>query len=116
MPLSIAFDNVKRTMQPIENNAKYFTRLVGNQVRFIVPPYYPSWTEVPEEQRARLRSIIESYFNLHGESVARLSTWAVIVAVDRLAANRYRDYKLKVHNHLKAHGPSRLYGEMSAED
>ncbi|KAL2461223.1 hypothetical protein Adt_44643 [Abeliophyllum distichum] len=46
-------------MQPIENNAKYFTRLVGNQVRFTVPPCYRSWTEVPQEQRARLCSIIE---------------------------------------------------------
>ncbi|KAL2471340.1 Uncharacterized protein Adt_39476 [Abeliophyllum distichum] len=44
---------VERTMQPFRNNAKYFTRLVGNQVRFTVPPCYPSWTEVPEEQRAR---------------------------------------------------------------
>ncbi|KAL2487319.1 hypothetical protein Adt_32075 [Abeliophyllum distichum] len=48
--------------------------------RFTMPPYYPSWTEVPEEQRARLRSIIE------------------------------------VHNHLKAHGPSCPYDELSAED
>ncbi|KAL2497392.1 hypothetical protein Adt_22942 [Abeliophyllum distichum] len=58
-PLSIAFNNVEHTMQPIKNNAKYFTRLVGNQVRFTVPSCYPSWTEVPEEQWARLRSIIE---------------------------------------------------------
>ncbi|KAL2531514.1 hypothetical protein Adt_04865 [Abeliophyllum distichum] len=51
--------NGKMPMQPIENNAKYFTGLVENQVRFTMPPCYPSWTEVPEEQRARLRSIIE---------------------------------------------------------
>ncbi|KAL2505167.1 hypothetical protein Adt_20788 [Abeliophyllum distichum] len=54
-----SFDNVKHTTQPIENNTKYFTRLVGNQVKFTVLPCYPSWTEVPEEQRARLRGIIE---------------------------------------------------------
>ncbi|KAL2517181.1 hypothetical protein Adt_13428 [Abeliophyllum distichum] len=46
-------------MQSIKNNAKYFMRLVGNQVRFTVPPYYPAWTDVPEEQRARLHSIVE---------------------------------------------------------
>ncbi|KAL2518768.1 Uncharacterized protein Adt_15015 [Abeliophyllum distichum] len=53
-PLSIVFDNVEHTMQPIKNNAKYFTCFVRNQVRFTVPPCYPSLTEVPEEQRERL--------------------------------------------------------------
>ncbi|KAL2486273.1 hypothetical protein Adt_31029 [Abeliophyllum distichum] len=46
-------------MQPIENNTKYFMHLVENQVRFTVPHCYPSWTEVLEEQRARICSIIE---------------------------------------------------------
>ncbi|KAL2498738.1 hypothetical protein Adt_24288 [Abeliophyllum distichum] len=46
-------------MQPIRNNTKYFTRLVENQVRFTVPTSYPSWIDVPEEYRARLRSIIK---------------------------------------------------------
>ncbi|KAL2491265.1 Uncharacterized protein Adt_26893 [Abeliophyllum distichum] len=109
MPLPIAFDNVERTMQPIGNNAKYFTTLVGNQVRFTVPPCYPSWTEVPEEQRARLHSIIEGDWSPDEYR-------AVCAAVDRLAADRYHDYKLKAHNHLKAHEPSRPYGEMSAKD
>ncbi|KAL2465182.1 Uncharacterized protein Adt_41033 [Abeliophyllum distichum] len=59
MPLFIAFDNIEQTMQSIENNAKYFTRLVENYVRFTVSPCYPSWTEVPEEQRAGLHRIIE---------------------------------------------------------
>ncbi|KAL2480740.1 hypothetical protein Adt_33706 [Abeliophyllum distichum] len=76
-----AFDNIERIMQRIRNNTKHFTHFVGYQVRFTVLPCYPSWTEVPEEQRARLRSIIE-----------------IALAVDR-----YRYYKLKVHNHLKAH-------------
>ncbi|KAL2471212.1 hypothetical protein Adt_39348 [Abeliophyllum distichum] len=40
---------VERTMQLIKNNAKYFTRLVENQVRFTEPPCYPSWIEVPDE-------------------------------------------------------------------
>ncbi|KAL2525484.1 Uncharacterized protein Adt_10538 [Abeliophyllum distichum] len=101
MSLPIAFDNVERTMQHIENNAKYFTRLVGNQVRFTVPPCYPLWTE--------------SYFDLQGDRSPD-EYRAVCAAVDRLATNCYRDYKLKAHNHLKAHGPSRPYGEMSAED
>ncbi|KAL2485671.1 Uncharacterized protein Adt_30427 [Abeliophyllum distichum] len=95
-PLPIAFDNVEHTMQPIENNAKYFTRLIGNQVKFTMPPCYPSWTEVPEEQLARLQllRLPDKY-------------QAVCAAVDRLVADRYRDYKLKVHNYLKEHGPSR---------
>ncbi|KAL2485044.1 hypothetical protein Adt_29800 [Abeliophyllum distichum] len=46
-------------MQSIGNDAKYFTCLVGNQVRFTVSPCYSSWTKVSEEQRARLCSIIE---------------------------------------------------------
>ncbi|KAL2486948.1 hypothetical protein Adt_31704 [Abeliophyllum distichum] len=50
---------VERTMQAIENNTKYFTRLVGNQMRFTVSLFYPSWIDVLEEQRARLHSIIE---------------------------------------------------------
>ncbi|KAL2481276.1 Uncharacterized protein Adt_34242 [Abeliophyllum distichum] len=100
-PLLIAFDNIERTMQPIENNAKYFMHLVGNQVRFIVPICYPSWTE--------------SYFDLQGDRSPD-EYRAVCGVVDHLAADRYRDYKLKAYNHLKAHGPSRPYGEMSAED
>ncbi|KAL2526038.1 Uncharacterized protein Adt_11092 [Abeliophyllum distichum] len=84
MPLPICI------VQPIKNNAKYFTRLVGNQVRFIVPPCYPSWTE---------------------DNRSPNEYWAVCATVDR-----YRDYKLKAHNHLKAHGTSRPYGEMSVED
>ncbi|KAL2541606.1 Uncharacterized protein Adt_02584 [Abeliophyllum distichum] len=105
MPLPIAFDNVECIMQPIKNNVKYFMCLVGNQVRFTVPPCYPSWTEVPEEQRARLRSIIKSD-----------EYRTVCAAVDRLAADCYQDYKLKAHNHLKAHGPSCPYDKMSSED
>ncbi|KAL2486931.1 hypothetical protein Adt_31687 [Abeliophyllum distichum] len=50
---------VERTMQAIENNTKYFTRLVGNQMRFTVSLFYPSWIDVLEEQRERLHSIIE---------------------------------------------------------
>ncbi|KAL2518242.1 hypothetical protein Adt_14489 [Abeliophyllum distichum] len=106
---------VECTMQPIRNTVKYFTCLVENQMRFTVHPCYPSWTEVSEEQRARLRSIIESYFDLQGDRSPD-EYREVCAAVDRLVTNRYRDYKLKAHNHLKAHGPSRPYGEMSAED
>ncbi|KAL2525428.1 Uncharacterized protein Adt_10482 [Abeliophyllum distichum] len=97
------------SIQSIGNNAKYFTHLVGNQVRFTVPPCYPSWTEVPVEQRARLRSIIEGDRSPHEYR-------AVCADVDCLAADRYRDYKLKAYNHLKAHEPSQPYGEMSVDD
>ncbi|KAL2474907.1 Uncharacterized protein Adt_35643 [Abeliophyllum distichum] len=82
-------------MQPIGNNLKYFTCLVGNEVRFTVPPCYPSWTEgdwSSDEYRV------------------------VCAAVDHLVADRYRDYKLKAHNHLKLHGPSRSYDEIFAKD
>ncbi|KAL2512862.1 Uncharacterized protein Adt_18462 [Abeliophyllum distichum] len=84
-PLSIAFDNVEHAMQPIENNAKYFTRLVENQVRFTISPCYPAWTEVPEKQWARLRSVIEG--NRSPDEY-----WAVCAAVDRLVDDRYQDY------------------------
>ncbi|KAL2471331.1 Uncharacterized protein Adt_39467 [Abeliophyllum distichum] len=95
--------------KPFGNNAKYFTLLVGNQVRFTMPSCYPSWTEVPEEQRARATSMCRA--------IGLLDEYrGVCAAVDRLAADRYSEYKLKVHNHLKAHAPSRPYGEMSAED
>ncbi|KAL2542621.1 hypothetical protein Adt_03599 [Abeliophyllum distichum] len=74
--------------KPIKNNTKYFTRLVGNQVMFTVPPCYPLWIEVLEEQRARLRSIIESYFDLQDDrSPDKCRT--VCAAVDHLAADRY---------------------------
>ncbi|KAL2457012.1 Uncharacterized protein Adt_46514 [Abeliophyllum distichum] len=96
-------------MQSIRNNAKYFMRLVRNQVRFIVPPCYPYWTEVLEVQRAQLHSIIED-----DRSPNEYQT--VCAAVDRLTADCYRDYKLKAHNHLKEHGPSRLYGKLSVEE
>ncbi|KAL2532187.1 hypothetical protein Adt_05538 [Abeliophyllum distichum] len=80
-------------MQPNENNTKYFTRLVGNQVRITMPPCYPSWTEDLEEQRTRLHRIIESYFDLQGDrSLDEYRT--VCAAVDRLAVDRYHDYKL----------------------
>ncbi|KAL2542422.1 Uncharacterized protein Adt_03400 [Abeliophyllum distichum] len=114
-PLTIAFDNVEHKMQQIGNKVKYFTLLVGNQDRFTVPPCYLSWTEVPEQQRAQLRSIIESYFDLQGDRSPD-EYRPVCADVDHLAADRYRDYKLKAHSHLKAYGPSRPYGELSAED
>ncbi|KAL2461396.1 Uncharacterized protein Adt_44816 [Abeliophyllum distichum] len=79
-------------MQQIENNAKYFTDLVKNQVRFTVPFCYLSWIEVLEEQRSQLHIIIEI-------------AWS----------QRYRNYKLKAHNHLKEHEPSHPYGELSIE-
>ncbi|KAL2491727.1 Uncharacterized protein Adt_27355 [Abeliophyllum distichum] len=67
--------------------------------RFTVPPCYSSWTEVPEEQRAQLRSIIESYFDLQGDRSPN-EYWAVYTTVDRLVANHYRDYKLKARTRL----------------
>ncbi|KAL2471813.1 hypothetical protein Adt_39949 [Abeliophyllum distichum] len=59
-------------MQSIGNNAKYFTHLIGNQVRFTIPPYYPSLTEVSEDQQARLRSIIEKNDEGHVRGVGRV--------------------------------------------
>ncbi|KAL2474821.1 hypothetical protein Adt_35557 [Abeliophyllum distichum] len=89
-------------------------RLVENQVRFTVPPCYPSWTEVLEEQWTWLHRIIKSYFDLQGDR--SLDDYQVVRAtIDRLATARYRDYKFRAHNHLKAYGPSRPYGNMSAE-
>ncbi|KAL2542966.1 hypothetical protein Adt_03944 [Abeliophyllum distichum] len=86
-PLSIAFDNIKHIMQSIRNNAKYFMRLVGNQV---------------------------SYFDI--QDVRSPNEYQTACAtVDRLTIDCYRDYKLKAHNHLKEHEPSRLYGKLSAE-
>ncbi|KAL2480307.1 hypothetical protein Adt_33273 [Abeliophyllum distichum] len=58
---------------------------------------------------------LESYFDLQGDR-SRNEYRAVCAAVDRLVADRYRDYEFKAHNHLKAHGPRRPYGEMSAMD
>ncbi|KAL2487217.1 Uncharacterized protein Adt_31973 [Abeliophyllum distichum] len=98
-PLPVAFNNVEQTMQPVINNMKYFTRLVGNQVRFTIPSCYPSWTEVLEEQRARLHSIIESYFYFQGNQSSN-EYRTIYVAVDLLAVDRYRYYKLKAYNHL----------------
>ncbi|KAL2505159.1 hypothetical protein Adt_20780 [Abeliophyllum distichum] len=68
-----------------------------------------------DEQQARLRSIIESYFDLQGDQSFD-NYWAVCAAIDRLAADRYRDYKLKAHNNLKEHKPSRSYDVLSAEE
>ncbi|KAL2454971.1 hypothetical protein Adt_47528 [Abeliophyllum distichum] len=49
--------------------------------------------------------MLQSYFDFQGDAIDQY--WAVCAAVDRLAVDRYRDYKLKAHNHLKAHIPSR---------
>ncbi|KAL2480235.1 Uncharacterized protein Adt_33201 [Abeliophyllum distichum] len=71
----------------------------------------------PPKRRGISRGIIfeKSYFDLHGDrSPDEYRT--VYAAIDRLAADCYRDCKLKAHNHLKAHGPSRPYGEMYLED
>ncbi|KAL2532484.1 hypothetical protein Adt_05835 [Abeliophyllum distichum] len=59
----------------------------GLRVWFTVPPCYPLWTEVLEEQWTRL-----------GGSVTR------------------RDYKLKAHKHLKEQRPSRPYSKLFVED
>ncbi|KAL2526657.1 hypothetical protein Adt_11711 [Abeliophyllum distichum] len=64
----------------------------------------------PQQPPHRLDSTYE-----YGQSVPD-EYRAVCATVDCLAADHYRDYKLKVHNHLKAHGPSRPYGDMSVED
>ncbi|KAL2533258.1 hypothetical protein Adt_06609 [Abeliophyllum distichum] len=77
-----------------------------NLGRFTVPSCCPSWTEVLEEQRAQLRSVIETIG--HPTSIG--------LSVPHLAANCYRDYILKAHKHLKKHRPSRPYGQLAAED
>ncbi|KAL2480043.1 hypothetical protein Adt_33009 [Abeliophyllum distichum] len=81
---------------------------LSSNAQFTVPPCYHSWTEVLEKQRARLRSIIEGDRSPNEYQV-------VCAAIDRLATDRYRDYKLKAHKHLKVHEPNR-YGEMSTKD
>ncbi|KAL2542475.1 Uncharacterized protein Adt_03453 [Abeliophyllum distichum] len=73
--------------QTIKNNMKYFMRLIGNQ----------------------------SYFDLQNDwSPDKYHAFCAFV--DFLAADRYRDYKFKAHNHLKEHGPSRPYGELSTKE
>ncbi|KAL2527271.1 hypothetical protein Adt_12325 [Abeliophyllum distichum] len=69
----------------------------------------------PQQPSHRLASACECYFNLQGDRSPN-EYRMVCAAVDRLAANRYHDYKLKVYNHLKAHGPSRPYDKISTED
>ncbi|KAL2471345.1 hypothetical protein Adt_39481 [Abeliophyllum distichum] len=44
--LTIVFDMVERTLQSLGDNAKIMTRLLGNQIRCIVPTYYPSWIKI----------------------------------------------------------------------
>ncbi|KAL2453059.1 hypothetical protein Adt_45796 [Abeliophyllum distichum] len=56
-----------------------------------------------------------SYFDLQSDRSPD-EYWTVYASVDRLVADHYRDYKLKAHNQLKAHGLSRPYGGMSAKD
>ncbi|KAL2485650.1 Uncharacterized protein Adt_30406 [Abeliophyllum distichum] len=63
----------------------------------------------------RDRISLESYFNLQGDRSPN-EYRAVYAAVDNLTVDRYRDYKLKAHNYLKAHGPNLPYNEMSTED
>ncbi|KAL2505299.1 hypothetical protein Adt_20920 [Abeliophyllum distichum] len=59
--------------------------------------------------------MLQSYFDLQGErSTDEYRT--VYAVADCLAANCYRNYKLKAHNHLKEHGLSRPYGELSAKE
>ncbi|KAL2481030.1 hypothetical protein Adt_33996 [Abeliophyllum distichum] len=70
---------------------------------------------IPEEQWAQLCSIIESYFDLEGDCSPDKYK-AVCAVVNFLVADRYRDYKLKAHNHLKENGSSHPYGELSVEE
>ncbi|KAL2486278.1 hypothetical protein Adt_31034 [Abeliophyllum distichum] len=59
--------------------------------------------------------MLQSYFDFQEDRLPD-EYRAVCATVDRLTVDRYRDYKLKTHNHLKAHGPSCPYGEIYAED
>ncbi|KAL2471163.1 hypothetical protein Adt_39299 [Abeliophyllum distichum] len=59
--------------------------------------------------------MLRSYFDLQDDPSSD-EYRAICATVDRLAADPYRDYKLKAHNHLIAHGLSRPYIEMSAKD
>ncbi|KAL2491871.1 Uncharacterized protein Adt_27499 [Abeliophyllum distichum] len=47
-------------------------------------------------------------------ALSKTTSIAVCAAVNGLAVDCYRDYKLKVYNHLKEHGPRHSYGELSA--
>ncbi|KAL2470913.1 hypothetical protein Adt_39049 [Abeliophyllum distichum] len=108
-PSATPTGSIRPASLPNENNAKYFTHLVENQVRFTMPPCYPSWKDVPDEQQTQLCSIIEDDRSPDEYRV-------VCATIDCLAAYRYLDYKLKVHNHLKEHGSSCPYDEMSVEE
>ncbi|KAL2491517.1 Uncharacterized protein Adt_27145 [Abeliophyllum distichum] len=83
-PFPIAFDNVEHIIQPIRNNAKYITCLVGSQVRFTMTPCYP--------HRQRFQRSSE-----HGYIVSSRAT-LIFRAISRPTSTRR---------------PSRLYGEMS---
>ncbi|KAL2492613.1 Uncharacterized protein Adt_28241 [Abeliophyllum distichum] len=87
MPLSIAL------MQMIGNNAKYFTRLVENQVRFTMSPCYPSWTKVLEEQRAPLRNIIEEQSSKI-RPIGGKATYLSVQGLKSFYAMRYDEDKL----------------------
>ncbi|KAL2486877.1 hypothetical protein Adt_31633 [Abeliophyllum distichum] len=103
-PLSIT-----HTMQSIENNAKYFTRLVGTKSG---SPYCLTTLHGQRFQRRSGHSYVAS-------SRATLifdKYRAVYITVDHPVADHYHDYKLKTHNHLKEHRLSRPYGELSVEE
>ncbi|KAL2474611.1 hypothetical protein Adt_35347 [Abeliophyllum distichum] len=55
----------------------------------------------------------QSYFDLQGDQSFD-GYQEVSITVDRLAADDYRDYKLKAYNQLKAHGPSHPYNALTS--
>ncbi|KAL2505979.1 hypothetical protein Adt_21600 [Abeliophyllum distichum] len=59
--------------------------------------------------------MLQSYFDFQGDQSPD-EYRSVCTAINRMVADRYQDYKLKAHNHLKAHELSHLYGELSSEN
>ncbi|KAL2542852.1 hypothetical protein Adt_03830 [Abeliophyllum distichum] len=97
-------------MQLIENNAKYFTRLVRNQVRFTVPSCYLSWTEVPEEQRGQLRSIIEERSSKNKANRAKAKypsvQWSKSFSATRYDEDKLVELRETQHTQVASNGTS----------
>ena len=64
-PLPIMFNMVEQTLHPIGENAKLFSRCVGNEIKFFVPLYYHTWMDVLEHLRRHVLNVVEAIINLN---------------------------------------------------
>ncbi|KAL5553357.1 hypothetical protein UlMin_040758 [Ulmus minor] len=113
-PLRIHWDRVEGTLQPIGEFHELVTRFVSSHIKHNVGPHHETWESVDAHLKEQLLNAVERYFDLRYNHTEEQYHY-VRLGIDRMAQDRYRDYKYKVHQHFKLKGADEPYKQMSEE-